>query len=141
MARMIKVLTATLILVLTSLVPAAAGPSSRKATASYGGQPSTIMMEIGDSGASIYTMHSDKVLTEAGEKFVSVEITDDSGEPVAGRVHQGGADLGVACGDGVEQLALVNRKPIHVHLQMGLSVECDSGSSPSGGTITLTFHR
>jgi hypothetical protein len=141
MTRLAKMMLATSILLVSALLnPVMAGPSSRTATAGYGDEPpSQITIELGDDGVNFFLAISDRVPVEEGERFVSVEIADDSGEPVVGAVHQGKAELGVVCGDGAERFPLVNRKAIHVHLQTGMSVACSTGSTPSEGTVTLTF--
>lgn len=141
MTRLTKVLAASVLLISASLHPVMAGPSSRTATAEYGGLPTTIMMTFGDSGAHISLATSENVPVEDDERSVSVEIADDSGEPVVGLVHQGKAELGFYCGEGTERFPLANRRPVHVHMLTGFSAECMTGSNPSEGTITLTFHK
>ena len=141
MTRMVKMLAASVLLISASLHPAMAGPSSRTATANYGGEPGTVMISFGAYGGHIYLATSENVAVEDDERFVSVEIADDSGEPVVGAVHQGNAELGFYCGEGTERFPLANRRPIHVHMQTGYSTECMIGSTPSAGTVKLTFHK
>lgn len=140
MKRTLTILAASLLLVAATLYPAVAGPSSRTASASYGGQPSTIMIKFGAFGAHISLATSDMVPVQADERFVSVEIADASGEPVVGAVHQGKAELGFYCG-ATERFPLANKRSIHIHMMSGYSTECMAGSNPSEGTVTLTFHK
>lgn len=141
MTRMVKILAASVLLISATLYPAMAGQSSRTATASYGGDPGTIMITFSGPSAQISLTTSENVPVQDDERFVSMEIADDSGEPVVGLVHQGKAKLGFYCGDGTERFPLANRRPVHVHMLTGFSTECMTGSNPSEGTITLTFHK
>lgn len=97
------------------------------------------MIEAVSSGARIFTVDSDEAMPAPGEDSVSVTIEDDSGQPIAADIHQGRSSLGGVCG-GDDHIALSNRKPLHLHLQFGLAVDCGSTSIPTTGTITFTFH-
>jgi hypothetical protein len=137
---MVKVLAASVLLISATLYPAMAGPSSRTATASYGGDPGTVMITFNGPSAYVSLTTSENVPIQDDERFVSVEIADVSGEPVVGAVHQGKAALGFYCG-ATERFPLANRRPVHVHMITGYSPECMTGSNPSEGEITLTFHK
>ena len=141
MIRMTTLLASSALLLAATLNGAMAGPSSRTATATYGGDLGTIAISFGAYGGHIYLTTSEDAPVQKDERFVSVEIADDSGEPVVGAVHQGKAELGFYCGAGSERFTLANRRPIHVHMQTGFSTECMIGSNPSTGTVTLTFHK
>ena len=131
--RKIAILASALIVV--ALAPAGGAESERREMVPY------------DSGSGIHLM--DVVWVEvagvpesrplAGEKKVSIEITDESGRPVAGVVHQGGADLGEICGQTEAPLRLVSRKSVHVHIYSGPG--CEGVSAPTSGTVTFTFTR
>ena len=127
-----------ILLVSASLSPAIAAPSSRTVSVGYE-QPNTIVISAVSDGPTISTVSSEDVATAAGDRRVSATITDDSGQPVAAQVHQGNAELGVICGTGSEELTLVNRKPIHLHLLFGPSPDCTGFSMPTTGTIDITF--
>lgn len=124
-----------LALVALSALPAAGARSARTEMVTY------------DSGSGIHVM--DYVWFEfsgapeaqplAGERTVSIEITDESGRPVAGVVHQGDAELGEVCGRTETPLRLVSRKWVHVHIYGGPG--CDGVSVPTTGTVTFTFAR
>jgi hypothetical protein len=119
--------------------PAIAASTTRTVSVGYE-TPNTIVLDLNPTAETrLSTVTSKDVMTEAGEGVVSVEIVDESGEAVAGRVHQGRADLGIVCGDGSEELKLVNRKPVHVHLTFGPSEGCAGVSVPTSGNITFTF--
>ena len=120
--------------------PAGAAPAARTASISYDG-PNMVMVSSSNAATKIFTVQTGKVDIEPGEQLVSATITDDSGDSVAAEVHQGGAELGVICGDGIEELVLVNKKPVHLHLQFGAATDCGGASIPSTGTIELTFSR
>lgn len=75
----------------------------------------------------------------AREKTVSITLTDDSGRPVAGVVHQGDAELGSICGQTEAPLHLVSRKPVHVHIYSGPG--CADVSAPTTGNVRFTFER
>ena len=75
----------------------------------------------------------------AGERYVSIELEDESGRPVAAAVHQGNSDLGDVCGGTSAPIALVSRKPVHVHIYSGPG--CTDVSVPTQGTVTFTFTR
>jgi hypothetical protein len=94
-----------------------------------------------NADTKFFTTETGKVDIETGERLVSAKILDDSGDPVTAEVHQGGAELGVICGDGSEELLLVNKKPVHLHLQFGVAADCGGVSNPSKGTIELTFSK
>ena len=129
--RKVAILTSALIVV--ALAPAWGARSERTEMVSY------------DRGSGIHLM--DVVWIEvsgvpasrplAGERKVSIEIADQSGRPVAGVVHQGGADLGEICGQTEAPLRLVSRKSVHVHIYAGPG--CDGVSVPTTGTVTFTF--
>lgn len=122
-----------LVLVALAVAPAAGARSERREMVPY------------DKGSGVHLM--DVVWIEvsgqpdsrplAGEKAVSIEIVDDSGRPVAGVVHQGGAELGEICGQTEAPLRLVSRKSVHVHVYAGPG--CDGVSAPTTGTVTFTF--
>lgn len=140
MSHTMKLLAVVVLLVSASLQSAVAGQSSRTVSVDYDG-PNGLVISAVNNYTYIYTIQSDKVPAEEGERSVSAEITDESGNPVAAAVHQGGAELGITCGAGAEKFTLVNRKPIHLHLQFGVSTDCTGVSTPSSGTIELTFSR
>lgn len=75
----------------------------------------------------------------AREKTVSVAVTDDSGRPVAGVVHQGEAELGDFCGETEAPLQLASRAPVHVHIYSGPG--CSDVSTPTAGSVDFTFAR
>jgi hypothetical protein len=75
----------------------------------------------------------------AGETAVSIVLEDDSGRPVAATVHQGKHELGEICGATDVPLALVSRRPVHVHVYSGPG--CLDVSAPTKGSITFTFTR
>ena len=75
----------------------------------------------------------------AREKSVSITLEDESGRPIAGVVHQGDEQLGELCGSTDAPLALVSRKPVHVHVFSGEG--CTDVSVPTSGTVTFTFSR
>lgn len=139
MKSRVMVLTATIALLVTPLIaPAGAAPTNRTDTVAYDG-PNVIMISVDSSRTQTFSVESDMVMPEAGENFVSIEIADDSGQPIGAEVHQGRAVVGTFCGSG-EHLALVNNKPIHLHLQFGVSVDCAAPTVPTSGSITFTFH-
>jgi len=141
MIRLMKLLVASAILLSATLNGAMAGPSSRTATASYGGDPGTIMITFNGPSVHIALTTTDNIRTQEDERLVSVEIADDSREPVVGLIHQGNAELGFYCGTGTERFPLANKKPIHVHMLSGYVTECMASSNPSEGTVTLTFDK
>jgi hypothetical protein len=140
MAHTTKFLTVLALLVAALVQPVSAAPTSRTTSIGYDG-PNGLVVSSSNADTKIFTVQTGKVDIETGEQFVSAKITDDSGDPVAAEVHQGGAELGVICGDGSEELILVNKKPVHLHLQFGAATDCGGASLPSSGTIELTFSR
>jgi hypothetical protein len=134
-------LSMVLVLLVSALVQTAnAAPSPRTSSIGYDG-PNGIVISSATDGLTISTVQSGKIEVLPGERFVSATITDDSGQPVAAEVHQGGADLGLVCGKGAEELTLVTKKPVHLHLLFGASTDCAGVSVPSTGTIELSFSR
>ena len=140
MAHTTRFLTVLALLAAALVQTASAAPASRTTSIGYDG-PNGLMISSSNADTKIFTVQTGKVDIEAGEELVSAKITDDSGDPVAAEVHQGGAELGVICGDGSEELMLVNKKPVHLHLQFGVAADCGGASIPSSGTIEFTFNR
>ncbi|MDQ3951588.1 MAG: hypothetical protein M3279_01295 [Actinomycetota bacterium] len=135
MNRLRKIAILASALIVAALAPAGGAESERREMIAY------------DSGSGVHVM--DVVWIEvagvpesrplAGERKVSIEIADESGRPVAGVVHQGGADLGEICGQTEAPLRLVSRKSVHVHIYAGPA--CEGVSAPTSGTVTFTFTR
>jgi hypothetical protein len=123
---------------LLSALPAAAGPvAPRTVTVEYSGPNS-----FADPEGSAYASYG--IFGEAkprpGERFIRVEVTDESGRPVLAEVHQANRELGGSfCGATPNRLRLPTRRSVHVHLYLGPG--CDDISAPTQGSITFTFER
>ena len=136
----LRSITALALVLISAVTPATAAPGSRTVTVPYDG-PNTVMLEAVTDGARLFTVQTDKASPSPGAAYVAVRIEDSSGQPVAAAVHQGQTDLGTVCGNGDEHLQLASAKPIHLHLQFGVSVECGGPTVPTQGTVELEFHK
>jgi hypothetical protein len=130
-----KAIVAICVLMALSAVPAVAGQGdARIVSYEYSGPNSVELGENGSGSFGIYTVAKPR----AGESSVSVEIVDESGRPVFAGLHQANRELGDFCGQS-DDLLLETKKALHVHLYMGEG--CDDISTPTEGTITLTFQK
>lgn len=139
---------ATCALLVSAVAPAGAEPSGRTVEASYRG-PSEI--EAGSAVVQIgaVTVYNDQVVgpvrfePRPGERFVHLEIVDESGNLVKGHVEQrfkgGDRLLGHFCG--------ATKRPLRI--QPGGTVRVYPGSDPCGGdglgatqgTVIATFTK
>ena len=122
------------LLAVVAVVPATAAPEPQRALSyDYQGGDAFVF-----EGAGIF-VSSDMFLAQprTDERFVTVEVADQTGRPVMAAAHQANKELGQPfCGTS-DPLRLVTRKPVHVHLFTGLG--CGDISVPTEGTVTLTF--
>lgn len=134
MNRIVKAVVPAVTLLAVAAAPVHGGPSQRTVTAPYEAPNFAIMdsfyVQIGSAP---------EARPLASEKTVSVALTDDTGRPVSGVVHQGKYSLGELCGETEQPLRLMNQKPVHVHVYLGDG--CSGGSVPTKGTVTFTFGR
>jgi hypothetical protein len=133
MNRIVKALLPAVVL-LAAAAPVNGAPRQRTETAPYEAPNfavlDTLWVQLGSAP---------EARPLAGEQTVSVSLTDDTGKPVSGVVHQGKYTLGEFCGATEQPLHLMNRKPVHVHVFLGDG--CSGGSLPTKGTVTFTFAR
>ncbi len=122
-------------LALVVVAPATAGPpAGRSLSYDYQGGDGFAL-----EGGAFYISDGDMFLARprTGERFITVEVADQTGRPVLAAAHQGEIELGPRfCGTS-ERLELATRKPVHVHLYTGPG--CDGVSVPTEGTVTITF--
>ena len=128
-------LSVACLLALGAVVPATARPGSgRSLSYDYQGGDAFIFDNL-----SFFVSDGDmfREAPRSGERFITVEVVDDSGRPVMAAAHQANEELGQPfCGKS-DRLRLITRKPVHVHLITGPG--CDDISIPTEGTVTLTF--
>lgn len=134
MKRIFKGLILAVTLLTVAAVPVHGAPRERTETAPYEAPNFSVMDTLWISIGS-----APEARPLAAERTVGVSLTDDSGQPVGGVVHQGKYTLGELCGATEEPLRLMNQKPVHVHVFVGDA--CPGGSLPTKGTVTFTFGR
>ena len=131
-----------------TILPAVGAPSVRTAELPYRG-PSEI--EVGTAAVHLgaITLTDEQLVgpaifeTYAGERFVSLEIVDDSGNPIQGHVDQrfkGGDELlGHFCGSTERPFRIVPRRPVRVYPG---SKACDGGVvGATQGTVVARFSK
>lgn len=136
MKRSTSVLAVALVVV-GLVAPASGAPRQRVESVAYENATGVWASEVVLVNVSFGDMP--QAAPMAKEKHVSVSITDDSGRPVIAAVHQGEAELGMICGQSDAPLALVSRKPVHLHIYSGPG--CGDVSTPTSGTVEFAFTR
>ena len=137
MKRTKKGLALAAVVTLVAVAPAAGAPRSRTETVAYERPTGAYLAETVLVDLAFGPMP--EAAPQAREKTVSITLEDDSGRPVAGVAHQGDEELGAFCGHTETPLALVNRKPVHVHVYSGEG--CADVTLPTTGSVTFTFTR
>ena len=135
--NLVKALVLASTMAVVALAPATAAPAARTETVPYERGSGVRMVDTLTINLSLGPLPEARPV--AGERKVSIEITDDSGRPVAAEVHQGDAELGIVCGQTEAPLTLVSRKPVHLHIYVGPG--CADVSTPTQGTAEFTFTR
>jgi hypothetical protein len=124
------------LLLLGSFPASSLGAAPRTVTFEYQGANS-----MKDPEGNVYANWG--IFTEAaprkGERFVTVEVVDSSDRPVLFDVHQRNEVVASGICGTSERLALVTRKPVHVHLHLGPG--CADMSVPTQGTVAISFER
>lgn len=137
MNRRTKTLVLSFALVVAVAAPAGGAARQRTETVAYERASGVHLLDVAWIEVAAGDLPQARPL--AREKTVSVTITDDSGRPVAGVVHQGDAELGSVCGQTERPLPLVSREPVHVHVYSGPG--CADVSTPTTGSVEFTFAR
>jgi hypothetical protein len=130
------------VLMQSAVAGASPAGKQRVETISYGPNPTRLIvadhgMFTASPGVSITSV---EVYPKAGERWVSVTATDDSGLPVRVEVAQGGDRvIGRFCGGPHDPVRV---KPLYMVELIMFSGTCQSGPSvATTGTLEVTFLR
>lgn len=137
-----------------TVVPHVEAAEARRAQVRYEMTDENHHVGVPGAGAGVWnTEDAYAFRLKKGEKFVSVDVVDDTEEPVAGVVVQivwdyenGGAKVGHAetyehfCGETERLVRVIPKVQVEIFLKKGT---CQDGtpSLPTNGDIVVDFHR
>ncbi|MDP9067923.1 MAG: hypothetical protein M3N53_06205 [Actinomycetota bacterium] len=141
MRKIIPTLIAALLSV--SLAPTSgAAASDREVTKAYTMANGTVVYNSASAEWSIGTQY--KVFRpQPGERFVSISVSDDAGQPVSGHVHirrEGKLDHVDFCNETQTPIELGAAKKVEIGVHLGTCSDA-TPSLVTQGTITATFSR
>lgn len=132
------------VLALTSLHPASAGPA-RTVDAPYDFDL-TKPGASGWFGANYGVFFGDAVAIDTlrKERFVTVTVADDGGEPVSAAAWQDGAEAVVFCSDS-GRIPIAGGEPVFVQVIVDATPHepggCETPALPTTGTMTAVFTK
>lgn len=142
--RKIVAIAAACLFVASLIGPASGAPSDRKVTKQYTMANGMVVFDSAEAQWSVGTAW--KIFRpEAGERFVSVSVSDEADQPVYGHIHLKPEADGKTkdvdfCNETTKPIRLGAAKKIDVAIFLGT---CSDGtpSVVTEGTITATFSK
>lgn len=115
---------------------AAAKPTTRRVFETY--SPAKLSNWRIDPGAPGASLSEIQLYSRVGETSVSIEVVDESGQPVRVGLQQEGMPARAFCSATSEPLKIVPSEAFSVIVYSGL---CDGApAAATAGTVTVTFH-